>query len=141
MTPGFFNERNSIMKTKNERLSELKELLTMAIESTSNWRMEKTEEHPEDADRNEMAAEALKELCEYVETEIPVDHELFLLEYEIGETSNDDLMHDFGISRNDEIRKHGFQNRVDPETWIEEQVEEMKYLIKNYRHKQMESNK
>lgn len=100
-----------------KRAEELKEILVLKIESTSDWRAEKAGEYPNDATHNLEAAKALSELAEYVKS-LPDDHFLFMKLVRFVETHH-------SIERETEaeselIKSYGYQVPPSPEDFIKD---------------------
>jgi hypothetical protein len=113
---------------------ELKDQITMSIDSTIAWRKQKAEQFSEDAERNRKAVDALFDLYRFFSTEPDID---FLKTYQnfllwASENGNDDSIYRLTEIENEMIKSFGFQYQGTIEDFLERWLNAIRSEFKNF---------
>jgi hypothetical protein len=113
---------------------ELKDQITMSIDSTIAWRKQKAEQFSEDAERNRKAVDALFDLYRFFSTEPDID---FLKTYQnfllwASENGNDDSIYRLTEIENEMIKSFGFQYQGTIEDFLERWLNAIRDEFKNF---------
>jgi hypothetical protein len=113
---------------------ELKDQITMSIDATIDWRKQKVEQFPEDAERDRKAVDALIDLHRFFSTEPDID---FLKTYQnfllwASENGSDHSINKLTEIENEMLRSFGFQDQGTIKDFLERWLNAIRSEFKNF---------